>query len=60
MKMFSLCGGVLKFFSIIPVSKPNGTFALLSGLVWGEHDYPSAESSCEGPRSKPHCGWHCG
>ncbi|XP_004551359.2 major facilitator superfamily domain-containing protein 9 isoform X3 [Maylandia zebra] len=31
----------------------------LHGLVWGEHDHPTAEPSREGSWSKSHCGRYC-
>ncbi|XP_054602783.1 major facilitator superfamily domain-containing protein 9 isoform X4 [Nothobranchius furzeri] len=32
----------------------------LCGLVWGEHDHPTTQPSCEGTRSQPHCGRYRG
>lgn len=34
-------------------------FFFFVGLVWGEHDHPTTEPSCEGSRSKSHCRRYC-
>lgn len=42
--------------------QPHSTFVppyFFTGLVWGEHDHPTAEPSREGSWSKSHCGRSC-